>query len=149
MSGTNLYSYSLNNPVNLTDPSGLKSASYRGWEFQFIVGYGEVTVSCCDGQTLHILTYRKACLGGGFTAGISVGIAGGLQGPNCKNPPQKLLGGELGVPVYGGIGGEGGVGVSLGGGLGTFGGLTGGVGGKATACYYWLVSNTEKGCCNQ
>ena len=88
-------------------------------------------------------------MGGGFTAGISIGMVGDSQGPNCKNPPQYLLGGEFGVPLYGALGAEGGVGVATRGGLSTFGGGNAGVGGKATACFYWLVSNTEEGCCKQ
>lgn len=145
----NLYGYTKNNPINLTDPSGLESAGYGGWEVQFIGGYGEATVSCCDGEKLHKLKYRKVCLGAGFTAGISSGVSGGSQGPSCKNPPQYILGGEFGFPIFGPVGAEGGAGVGTSGGIGTFGGGTAGVGGKATACFYWLVSNTEKGCCNQ
>ena len=150
----NFFVYVGNSPLNAADPMGLKSAGYGGWEFQFILGYGEVTVSCCDGKKLHQLKYRKVCFGGGFTAGVSGGAVSGSQGASCKNPPKSVISTEFGVPLIAigpfgaGPGIEGGAGFSSDGG-GAFAGGTMGVGGKATVCYYWLVSNTQKGCCKQ
>lgn len=144
--GINPYTYP-NNPVNNTDPMGLKEAGYGGWEAQFILGYGESSVSCCDGQKIRQLKYRKVCYGAGFTAGISSGTAVGSQGASCKNPPHSVIGGEFGIPLFGPIGMEGGLGGATTGGFSAFVGATAGVGGKATVCFYWLVSNTEKGCC--
>jgi RHS repeat-associated protein len=142
-----LYVYVKSNPSNLIDSTGLEGANYTGWEAQFIIGYGVTTVSCCDGKKIHHITYRKICYGAGFTAGFSLGTAGGSQGASCSNPPTYVITTEFGVPLFGPFGGEGGGAFSPGGAAG-YGGVTFGIGGKATVCYYWLVSNTDQGCCS-
>jgi RHS repeat-associated protein len=140
-----LYAYAENNPVNAIDPMGLL-ATYGGWEGQFIFGYGQTTVTCCDGEYERRLKYRKVCFGAGFTVGMSGGVASGSEGTSCKTPPTYLFAPEFGTPIIGVFGAEAGAGFSHQGG-GAFVGGTIGVGGKATVCYYWLVSNTVRGCC--
>ena len=81
-------------------------------------------------------------------AGISSGAAFNTQGIDCKNPPTSIISTEFGIPIFGVVGVEGGVGFYPGGGSPFIGG-TAGIGGKATVCYYYLVSNEEKGCCKK
>jgi hypothetical protein len=127
------------------DPDGLKVAGYGGWEAQFIGGYGEMTVTCCDGEKLRKHKYRKVCFGAGFIAGVSSGGAGNSQGASCKNPPKILLTPELGFGV-GPIGAECGIGFNNQGASVGCGGSAG-AGFKATVCVYWLVDSKEVGCC--
>ena len=132
--------------MNSVDPWGLKAAGYGGWEVQFILGGGEITVTCCDGKKLRKLKYRKICYGAGFIVGGSGGVTGNSQGKSCKNPPKILIVPELGAGFFGLIGGECGIGFSEQGASPGCGGSVG-FGFKATACIYWLVDNKEVGCC--
>ncbi|MEN8250695.1 MAG: RHS repeat-associated core domain-containing protein, partial [Bacteroidota bacterium] len=146
--GLNLYLYAGGNPVNAIDPEGLKSAGYGGWEVQFIGGYGQAYVTCCDGSTLRKHKYRKVCLGAGFIAGVSSGVACGGQNQSCSSPPRYILATELGLGIYGPLGAEGGLGFSNDG-MSPYLGGSGGTGFKATVCFYWLSNSEEIGCCTQ
>jgi hypothetical protein len=146
----NLFLYSEANPVNIIDPYGL--ASYIGLEAQFILGGGVTRVTCCDEDNkkwVHV--YVKICLGAAFDFSGSGGSATNSDGKSCSNPPKNLLGVELGVPIYGPFGGEGGLAFDTGGGgaSATY-GAGGGVGAKLTVCYYKLIKSQYKGsedCC--
>ncbi len=147
--GINLFAYTANNPINKSDPSGLKVDSYGGWEAQFIGGYGHSTVICCDGCRLWKHEYRKVCFGAGFVAGVSSGGSLCETANSCKNPPKKLIVTELGAGIYGPIGVEGGFSFDIDGDADTpYIGGSGGTGFKATVCYYWLVESREVGSCS-
>ncbi|MBW1982131.1 MAG: RHS domain-containing protein, partial [Deltaproteobacteria bacterium] len=143
-----LFNYAKGNPIRYFDPDGLKEAGYGGWEVQFIAGYGQAYVTCCDGNTLRKHKYRKVCFGAGFIAGVSSGAAFGGQNQSCSSPPQYLLAPELGLGIYGPLGIEGGAGFSNDG-MNPYLGGSGGTGFKATVCFYWLSSSEEIGCCSQ
>jgi RHS repeat-associated protein len=146
--GINLYTFTSNNPINAIDPYGLREAAYGGWELQFIGGYGQAYVTCCDGNNLIKHKYRKACFGAGFIAGVSSGAAFKGQNQSCSSPPQYLITPELGFGLFGPLGIEGGAGFGDHG-MSPYLGGSGGTNFKATVCYYWLSSSEEIGCCNE
>ncbi len=143
---THIFNYARGNPIRYLDPDGLKEAGYSGWEIQFVVGYGQAYVTCCDGTTLRKHKYRKVCFGAGFIVGVSSGAAFGGQNHSCTSPPQYLVSPELGFGIYGPLGIEGGAGFSSSG-MTPFLGASTGTGFKATVCFYWLSGSEEIGCC--
>ncbi|MDT8402880.1 MAG: RHS repeat-associated core domain-containing protein, partial [Bacteroidales bacterium] len=148
--GINLYAYVGNRPTTKNDPYGLKYDSYGEWEAQFIIGYGQAYVTCCDGCTLWKHKYRKVCFGAGFVGGVSSG-ASLYDVPNgCKNPPKHIIAPQGGFGIYGPLGIEGGFSFDVEGDADSpYIGGSGGTGFKATVCYYWLSESKEMGGCSK
>lgn len=148
--GINLYAYVGNRPTTKNDPYGLKYDSYGEWEAQFIIGYGQAYVTCCDGCTLWKHKYRKVCFGAGFVGGVSSG-ASLCDVPNgCKNPPKHIIAPQGGFGIYGPLGIEGGFSFDVEGDADSpYIGGSGGTGFKATVCYYWLSESKEMGGCSK
>jgi hypothetical protein len=146
-----LYSYAANNPGINIDPLGLEVAGYGGWEGQFVFGYGHIYIMCCDGCNLLKHKYKKFCFGAAFIGGISTGGAFKAQGKNCSSPPRRLIGPELGFGLgKSPLGVEGGAAFDIERGGGTpYVGGSGGMGFKATVCYYWLSESTKIGSCSR
>ncbi len=143
----NRYDYVLNNPLKSTDPKGLSPVLEGGGfgaEGQFIYGYGRDTFFCCDGCDLWRVRTSKHCLGAGFV--LSGGGTGQFTGASGKNTCPDGYGGiaiEFGA-------GPGEYGISIGScGITNSLGIGGGIGAKATVCYYRVIEKKKIGKCSK
>ena len=103
------------------------------------------------GDCLKKHKYEKFCLGAGFIAGISSTVSLCETESSCKNPPQNLIVPEGGFKLVGPVGAEVGFAFDVKGDEDSpYGGLgvAGGIGVKATVCYYKLISTEEVGACS-
>ena len=122
---TNLYGYTLNDPVNGVDPLGLWTLGL-GFNFSGGAGYGGTggTNFVADSNGLH----RQQIAGGGSYAGANGGFTLSLEASNASSVHQLeglgfQAGGSGGELIYG----EGGVFGGPGGGS-PYGGIYGGIG---------------------
>jgi RHS repeat-associated protein len=169
--GINLYGYVNQDPVNLVDSFGLRMSGRNNpyeygrnkgkrrnidglttsFEAHFVLGGGQHKIRCCDRQSDEILIhkYRKICYGAAVDISGGIGQGSGFSGDSCRNPPMKLLGGELGFLFFEGGISVGADGSGIGGtGAGNLGLGIGGV--KATACFYFYMNTEYTGekCCD-
>ena len=140
------YDYVRNNSIGLTDPKGLSPTMQGGgggWEGHFIYGYGRDTFYCCDGCDLWRIRTSKHCLGAGFF--LSGGLTGQFTGSSGKNTCPD---GYSGIAIEFGAGpGDYGVGIGSDGITNSL-GLSGGIGWKATVCYYRVLEKKKIGKCS-
>jgi len=97
--GINLYVYALNNPVNLSDPTGE-------------IGVPGIVIGAVSGAFAGFAAgMQKGNVWGGIVGGALGGVTGGLIG-FILPPAGKAVGGMIGGAVAGAIGGGFGAGVS-------------------------------------